>query len=45
MAKRLYNLEQIVNNLRQIEVMIGADKPVAQACKESGITDITYCRV
>lgn len=45
MVKKLYNREQIVNKLRQIEVMIGAGKPVAQACKEGGITDITYYRV
>lgn len=44
MAKKKFNPEQIVVKLRQIEVLQGQGKALAQACREAGITDVTYYR-
>jgi len=30
--------------LRQIEVLLGEGKPLGLACKEAGVTDVTYYR-
>ncbi len=39
-----YSPEQIVNQLRQIEVLIANGKTTPLACREAGITDQTYYR-
>lgn len=44
MAKKRFSPEQIVAQLRQIEVLTAGGKALPQACKESGITDVTYYR-
>ena len=44
MPKRTFTPEQMVGNLRQIEVVVGQGKTVPLACKESGITDQTFYR-
>jgi len=36
--------EQIVNQLRQVEVAVASGKTTAQACKEAAITEQTYYR-
>ena len=44
MAKKKYSPEQVVAKRRQIEVLTGGGKSIPQACKEAGITDVTYYR-
>ncbi len=36
--------EEIINTLRQIEVMINQNKSVQTACREAGIAEQTYYR-
>jgi transposase-like protein len=44
MAKKRFSPEQIVAKPREIEVLLGPGKALAQACREAGITDVTYYR-
>jgi transposase-like protein len=44
MANKKYSPEQAVAKLRQIDVLVGEGKSIHQACKEAGITDVTYYR-
>jgi transposase-like protein len=39
-----FSPEQIVNKLRQAEVMLAQGQTIAQACKSIGITEQTYYR-
>jgi len=42
--RKRFSAEEIVNRLRQAEVLISQGQTVAQACKEIGVTDQTYYR-
>lgn len=45
MSKRKrYAAEEIVNKLREADVLLSKGQSVAQACKQIGITDQTYYR-
>lgn len=44
MVNKQYSPEQAVAKLRQIDVLVGEGKSIHQACKEAGITDVTYYR-
>ena len=44
MAKKRFSPEQVVAKPRQIELLTVGGKSLPQACKEAGITDVTYCR-
>jgi putative transposase len=44
MAKKQFSPEQAVTKLRQIEVLVSGGKSICKACKEVGITDVTYYR-
>ena len=44
MANKKYSAEQVVAKLRQIEVLQAGGKSIPMACKEAGITDVTYYR-
>jgi len=44
MAKKRFGPEQVVAKLRQIEVLQAGGKSIPQACKEAGVTDVTYYR-
>ena len=44
MAKRRYTAEEIVTELRQVEVAEANGKTTPQACRESEITEQTYYR-
>ena len=44
MKGKRFSAEQIVNKLRQIEVVVAQGQTVAQACKAFGITEQTYYR-
>lgn len=42
MARKRFSAEQIVAKLRQIEVLTAGGKALPLACKEAGITEVTY---
>jgi transposase-like protein len=44
MSKKCFTPEEIVNMLREADVLIGQGQTVAQACKRIGVTSITYYR-
>ena len=44
MAAKRYTTEQIVNKLREVEVLLSQGKSVAQASKQIGVTEQTYYR-
>ena len=44
MARKKFSPEQVVSKLRQIDVLMGEGKTLVQACKEAGVTDVTYYR-
>lgn len=44
MPRKRFSAEQIVNKLREAEVLIAQGKTVSQACKQIEITDQTYYR-
>ena len=44
MAKKRNTPEEIVGKLRQVEVLVGQGKPVAEAIRAIGVTEPTYCR-
>lgn len=44
MPKKTFTPEQIVNKLRQVEVLVSQGKTVPLACKEAGIVDQTFYR-
>ena len=44
MAKKTFSAEDIINKLREAEVLISQGKTVAEICKVIGVTDQTYYR-
>ena len=44
MSRRKFTAEQIIGYLRTIEVFISQGEPVAQGCREVGISEQTYYR-
>ncbi len=44
MPGKRYSAEQIVNKLREAEVLLGQGKSISQAAKQLGVTDQTYYR-
>jgi putative transposase len=44
MAKKGYTPEQIINKLREAELLLSQGKAVGIVCKKLGITDQTYYR-
>jgi len=44
MARKHHKPEEIVAKLRQVEVLIGQGKPVADAVRAIGVTEATYYR-
>lgn len=44
MPRKRFTAEQIIQNLREAEVLLSQDKTIAQVCKKIGITDQTYYR-
>ena len=37
-----YKSQEILRKLRQAEVLIGQGRTVAEACREIGVTEVTY---
>jgi putative transposase len=44
MAKKTFNAEDIINKLREAEVLISQGKTIAEVSKALGVTDQTYYR-
>lgn len=44
MAKKRYSAEQIINHLRQAEILISQGKTVRDASRQIGVTEQTYYR-
>lgn len=44
MAKKRYSAEQIINHLRQAEILISQGKTVREASRQIGVTEQTYYR-
>jgi putative transposase len=44
MQRKRFKPEEIVNKLREADVLISQRKTVAQACKQIGVTEQTYYR-
>lgn len=44
MSIKRFTAEEIVNKLREADVLIARGQSIAQACKQIGVTDQTYYR-
>ena len=44
MAKKRYTPEQIINKLREAEIMLNQGATISAACKKIGVSDYTYYR-
>ena len=44
MAKKHHKPEEIVANLRQVEVFVGQGQTVAEGVRAIGVTEVTYYR-
>lgn len=44
MKQTNYTVEQVINNLRKVEVMVAQGKTIQQCCRELGFAEQTYYR-
>jgi transposase len=44
MARKRHTAEEIVAKLRQVDVLTGQGRPVAEAVRAIGVTEVTYYR-
>jgi putative transposase len=44
MARKRHSAEEIVSKLRQVDVLTGQGRPVAEAVRAIGVTEVTYYR-
>lgn len=44
MSRKRHTAEEIVAKLRQVEVLTGQGRPVAEAIRSIGVTEVTYYR-
>ena len=44
MARKRFTVEQIIQKLREAEVLLSQDKTVGVVCKKLGVTEQTYYR-
>jgi putative transposase len=44
MARKRHSAEEIVTKLRQVDVLSSQGKPVAEAIRSIGVTEVTYYR-
>jgi putative transposase len=44
MVKKGYTPEQIINKLREAEVLLSQGATVGEVCRKIGVTDVTYYR-
>jgi putative transposase len=44
MPRKAYNPEQIINKLREAEVLLSQGNTISTVCKKIGVSDFTYYR-
>lgn len=44
MARKRHKPEEIVVKLRQVDVLVAQGRPVSDAIRTIGVTEVTYCR-
>jgi transposase-like protein len=44
MGKKRHTAEEIVSKLRQVDVLTAQGRPVAEAIRQIGVTEVTYYR-
>jgi putative transposase len=44
MARKRHTAEEIVSKLRQVDVLMAQGRPVAEAVRAIGVTEVTYYR-
>ena len=44
MGSKRHTAEEIVAKLRQVDVLSGQGRPIADAIRAIGVTEVTYCR-
>ena len=44
MPRRRFQTEEIIQKLREADVLLSQGLNVAEACRQIGVTDNTYCR-
>jgi transposase-like protein len=44
MVKKGYTPEQVINKLREAEVLLSQGATVGEVCRKIGVTDVTYYR-
>ena len=44
MSRKRFSAEQIVNKLREVDVLLSQGRSVVQACKQIAVTEQTYYR-
>ena len=44
MARKRHTAEEIVTKLRQVDVLMSQGRPVAEAVRSIGVTEVTYYR-
>ena len=44
MPRRRFKTEEIIQKLREAEVLLSQGRNVSEACRQTGVTDNTYCR-
>ncbi len=44
MARKRHSAEEIVTKLRQVDVLMAQGRPVAEAVRSIGVTEVTYYR-
>jgi len=42
MPKKRYNAEEIIQKLREADVLLAQDKTVTETCKQPGVSEQTY---
>ncbi len=44
MSKRRYSAEEIINKLREVEILLSKGQSTDEACRQIGVTEQTYYR-
>ena len=44
MARKRHTAEEIVTKLRQVDVLVSQGRPIAEAVRTIGVTEVTYYR-
>ena len=44
MPRKRFQTEEVIQKLREAEVLLSQGRNVSEACRQIGVTDNTYCR-